>query len=196
MGLILGPLDSTTCARSFLSFHKTLFFSKEPFEKNLDPFGLATDEQLWETLRRARIIKSEDLDEVKSQMDPSKMHKFHLDRDVDVDGENFSLGEKQLIAFARALVRGSKILILDEATSSVDYATDKILQEAIVEEFSDCTILCIAHRLKTILNYDRVMVMDQGQVVEFDKPINLFKKQGTFFQMCEKAGINEKEFGH
>lgn len=164
--------------------------------KNLDPFGLATDEQLWETLRRARIIKSEDLNEVKSQTDPNKMHKFHLDRDVDVDGENFSLGEKQLIAFARALVRGSKILILDEATSSVDYATDKILQEAIVEEFSDCTILCIAHRLKTILNYDRVMVMDQGQVVEFDKPINLFKKQGTFFQMCEKAGINEKEFGH
>lgn len=164
--------------------------------KNLDPFGLATDEQLWETLRRARIIKSEDLNEVKSQTDPSKMHKFHLNRDVDVDGENFSLGEKQLIAFARALVRGSKILILDEATSSVDYATDKILQEAIVEEFSECTILCIAHRLKTILNYDRVMVMDQGQVVEFDKPINLFKKQGIFFQMCEKAGINEKEFGH
>lgn len=164
--------------------------------KNLDPFGLATDEQLWETLRRARIIKSEDLNEVKSQTDPSKMHKFHLNRDVDVDGENFSLGEKQLIAFARALVRGSKILILDEATSSVDYATDKILQEAIVEEFCECTILCIAHRLKTILNYDRVMVMDQGQVVEFDKPINLFKKQGIFFQMCEKAGINEKEFGH
>lgn len=164
--------------------------------KNLDPFGLATDEQLWETLRRARIIKSEDLNEVKSQTDPSKMHKFHLNRDVDVDGENFSLGEKQLIAFARALVQGSKILILDEATSSVDYATDKILQEAIVEEFSECTILCIAHRLKTILNYDRVMVMDQGQVVEFDKPINLFKKQGIFFQMCEKAGINEKEFGH
>lgn len=167
---------------------------KGSIRKNLDPLGLESDEVLWETLRRGHIIKSEELENVKKQTDPNKMHKFHLDREVELDGENFSLGEKQLIAFARALVRGSKVLILDEATSSVDYATDAILQEAIIKEFSDCTILCIAHRLKTILHYDRVIVMDQGEVAEFDTPWNLYNKDGLFRQMCEKADIHESDF--
>lgn len=169
---------------------------KGTIRKNLDPLGLETDETLWDTLRRGHIVKSDELEEVKLQTDSSKMHKFHLDREVDLDGENFSLGEKQLIAFARALVRGSKVLILDEATSSVDYATDAILQEAINKEFSGCTILCIAHRLKTILHYDRVMVMDQGQVAEFDTPLNLYKKNGIFRQMCDKAEIHEGDFAN
>lgn len=167
---------------------------KGTIRRNLDPLGVVTDDVLWDTLRRGHIIKSNELKEVKSELDPSKMHKFHLDREVDLDGENFSLGEKQLIAFARALVRGSKILILDEATSSVDYATDAILQEAIIKEFSECTILCIAHRLKTILHYDRIMVMDRGEVAEFDTPLNLFKRNGIFRLMCEKAEIQQSDF--
>lgn len=167
---------------------------KGTVRKNLDPLGLETDEELWNMLTRSRIINSKELDEVKLQTDPNKMHKFHLDREVDLDGENFSLGEKQLLAFARALVRGSKILILDEATSSIDFATDAVLQQAIIKEFKNCTILCIAHRLKTILHYDRVIVMEHGEVAEFDSPLNLYKKRGIFHQMCEKADIHEDDF--
>lgn len=163
---------------------------KGTIRKNLDPFDTKTDEQLWDTLVRAGIIDREIIDEVKLQdKKGGELHKFHLDFEVMDGGENFSLGEKQLVAFARALVRGTKILILDEATSSVDLATDTKLQEAISREFKECTILCIAHRLNTILNYDRVMVMESGEIAEFDTPKALYKKGGIFTQMCEKSSI-------
>lgn len=164
--------------------------------KNLDPFGEKTDDELWSILRRTDIVSSDEFEKVKAQSstDPN-LHKFHLERVVEKEGINFSLGERQLISFARALARGSKILILDEATSSVDYATDKKIQDAIVSEFSDCTILCIAHRLRTILNYDRVIVMDDGRIVEFDTPKDLFNKEDSQFrQMCNKTGITEGDF--
>lgn len=167
---------------------------KGTIRKNLDPFGEQSDEALWEVLWRAKIIAKAEIDSVKLQKDEADLHKFHLDQNVDTDGENFSLGEKQLIAFARALVRGSKVLILDEATSSVDYATDSKLQSAIIEEFANCTILCIAHRLKTILNYDRIIVMDKGSIVEFDTPRNLYNSPNSIFRlMCEKSGVQRDE---
>lgn len=164
--------------------------------KNLDPFGEKTDEQLWNVLRRTNIIDSDLFETVKLQLpsDP-ELHRFHLDRVVEREGANFSLGERQLVSFARALVRDTKILVLDEATSSVDYATDKKIQDAIVSEFSYCTILCIAHRLKTILKYDRIIVMEKGEVVEFDTPVNLFNLSGGYFrQMCDKTGIIAGDF--
>lgn len=163
---------------------------------NLDPFDERTDDELWDILTRTRIIEQSEIEFVKLQSKDSKdLHKFHLDREVEDDGGNFSLGERQLIAFARALVRGSKILILDEATSSVDYATDSKIQEAIVKEFADCTIMCIAHRLKTILNYDRILVMDYGEIKEFDTPWNLFNSRKSIFrQMCEKSKILSLDF--
>lgn len=164
--------------------------------KNLDPFGEKTDDQLWSVLRRTNIIATEDIEVVKKQMPLDfNLHKFHLDRVVGKEGANFSLGERQLISFARALVRESKILVLDEATSSVDYVTDKKIQGAVVAEFGHCTILCIAHRLKTILNYDRIIVMDKGEIKEFDTPHRLFLQESSLFrQMCEKAGITDADF--
>ncbi|GME81213.1 unnamed protein product [Ambrosiozyma monospora] len=93
------------------------------------------------------------------------------------------------------MVKESKILILDEATSSVDYETDAKIQATIVQEFGHCTILCIAHRLKTIINYDRILVMDKGEVAEFDTPLNLFKRSdGIFRSMCDKSGIVNDDF--
>ncbi|RLV95497.1 Oligomycin resistance ATP-dependent permease YOR1 [Spathaspora sp. JA1] len=121
--------------------------------------------------------------------------KFHLDKVVESEGENFSLGERQLVSFARALVRESKILILDEATSSVDYETDHKIQNTIASEFANCTILCIAHRLKTIINYDRILVMDKGRVSEFDSPWKLFNQPGSLFrEMCDKSNITADDF--
>lgn len=164
--------------------------------KNLDPFDRNSDEELWNALARAGLIAREQLEFVKAQdPDSENLHKFHLSRYVEDEGVNFSLGERQLISFARALVRGSKILILDEATSSVDYETDSKIQETITREFSHCTILCIAHRLKTIINYDRIVVLDKGRIVEFDTPINLFRSQGSIFQqMCERSNIVDADF--
>lgn len=166
--------------------------------KNLDPFGFSSDEHLWESLSRAGLIEPSKLNLVKAQSPTDEnLHKFHLDRDVEDNGSNFSLGERQLISFARALVRGSKILILDEATSSVDYETDNKIQETIVREFKDCTILCIAHRLKTIVHYDRILVLDKGEIQGFDTPWNLFNLKGSIFhQMCVKSNITEQDFIH
>lgn len=164
--------------------------------KNLDPFGLSSDETLWDALRRAGLIESDKFDFTKSQSgDSENLHKFHLDREVEDEGSNFSLGERQLIAFARALVRDSKILILDEATSSVDYETDFKIQNTVANEFGQCTILCIAHRLRTILNYDRILVLDKGEIKEFDTPWNLFNSPNSIFQqMCERSNIMAEDF--
>lgn len=164
--------------------------------KNLDPFGQSPDDKLWDALRRAGLIEELQLQAIKNQdKENSNLHKFHLSQSVEDEGSNFSLGERQLIALARALVRDSKILILDEATSSVDYETDAKIQATIAKEFSDCTILCIAHRLKTIIDYDKILVLDRGAIKEFDSPWNLFNlKDGIFSQMCAKSKIQETDF--
>ncbi|AET40393.1 ATP-binding cassette transporter YOR1 Ecym_5660 [Eremothecium cymbalariae DBVPG len=123
------------------------------------------------------------------------MHKFHLDQTVEEDGSNFSVGERQFLALARALVRQTKILILDEATSSVDYETDAQIQARIVQEFQHATIMCVAHRLKTILHYDRILVMEKGRVAEFDTPLRLYNEQGSIFRsMCDQSSITLTDF--
>lgn len=168
--------------------------------KNLDPFQEHPDDLLWDSLVSGGAISAEELEEVQTQKPDdtgsfSGMHKFHLDQKVEEEGANFSLGERQLLALTRALVRQSKILILDEATSSVDYETDSKIQSRISAAFSDCTILCIAHRLKTILAYDRILVLEKGEIEEFDTPRNLYAKEnGVFRQMCTKSGITEEDF--
>lgn len=165
---------------------------------NLDPFNTHDDDRLWDALRRTGLVKENEISTVRNQSKGDKeLHKFHLDQPVEDDGSNFSLGERQLLAFARALVRDANILILDEATSSVDYETDAKIQSTIVREFGHCTILCIAHRLKTILNYDRILVLDRGEIKEFDTPWNLFNQQGSIFQqMCERSDINAADFAN
>lgn len=164
--------------------------------KNLDPFGQNPDEKLWNALKNTGLIPADKFEQIKRQSKQDEnLHKFHLDQNVEDEGSNFSLGEKQLIAFARALVRELKVLILDEATSSVDYETDDKIQSTIVNEFSQCTILCIAHRLKTILNYDKILVLDKGELQEYDTPWKLFNKKNSIFQqMCEKSNIVSDDF--
>ncbi|CCH46371.1 Oligomycin resistance ATP-dependent permease [Wickerhamomyces ciferrii] len=165
--------------------------------KNLDPFDEHDEDKLWDALRRSGLIEDEQVLEVIKKQDKldENFHKFHLNQQVEDEGANFSLGERQLLALARALVRDSKILILDEATSSVDYETDAKIQTTIANEFKDCTILCIAHRLKTILGYDRILVLEQGEIEQFDEPVTLFNEvDGIFRQMCDRSDIKSSDF--
>lgn len=162
--------------------------------RNLDPFSERNDDELWDALRRSHLIKSEDLQDIRNETNIDNLSKFHLESQVLENGSNFSLGERQLISLARALVRQCKILIMDEATSSVDYETDHLIQETIATEFRNCTILCIAHRLKTIIGYDRILVLEQGELEEYDSPLRLFQKGGLFNEMCSSAGICDENF--
>ncbi len=158
--------------------------------QNLDPTGEKSDAELHSALARAGLIAKPDAP--KDATD--RFAKFKLDASVADDGSNFSAGERQLVALCRALVKNSKVIILDEATSSVDVETDSSVQKAIQDEFKDQSLLCVAHRLSTIVYYDRVLVMDQGQVAEFDHPLALFDKADSIFRsMCDKAGLNRED---
>lgn len=117
-----------------------------------------------------------------------------LDSIVEEDGLNFSLGQRQLMALARALVRGSQIIVCDEATSSVDMETDDKIQATIASGFRGKTLLCIAHRLRTIIGYDRICVMDQGAIAELDNPMVLYQNEnGIFRGMCDRSGIRVED---
>ncbi|KZP02645.1 P-loop containing nucleoside triphosphate hydrolase protein, partial [Athelia psychrophila] len=95
--------------------------------------------------------------------------------------------EKQLLCMARAILKQSKVLVMDRATANVDYATDELIRETISHEFPDSTILTIAHRLRTVIVYDRVMILDQGRIVEFDKPAALLADRSSGFYGSRKA---------
>ncbi|CAH7667979.1 P-loop containing nucleoside triphosphate hydrolase protein [Phakopsora pachyrhizi] len=137
---------------------------------NLDPLGEYEDLKVWEVLKRVGL-------------DREIQKKCTLESEIEVDGVNLSFGERSMISLGRAMLRGSKIVILDEATASVDYKTDERLQETIQNEFRGKTVLCIAHRLKTVIGYDRILVMDNGTLAEFDTPLNLFSKRFGIFKV-------------
>jgi ATP-binding cassette subfamily C (CFTR/MRP) protein 1 len=155
---------------------------------NLDPFDKHTDLELYSVLRQADLI-SED-----QRTEDSKAHRIHLDTTVEEEGTNFSLGQRQLMALARALLRRSQIIVCDEATSSVDFDTDRRIQRTMSECFRGKTLLYIAHRLRTILNYDKICVMDAGKIAEFDTPLALWQRDGIFRSMCDRSIISLKDF--
>ena len=131
---------------------------------NLDPFNQRTDDELWTVLAQVNLKTF-----VASL-------EFGLDSYVAEYGDNYSQGQKQLMCIGRALLRRSRIIVLDDATAAVDQSTDALIQKTIKESFADCTVLTIAHRLNTIMDSTRVMVLDKGYLAEFDTPQNLINK--------------------
>ncbi|KAJ2249336.1 hypothetical protein GGI13_004324 [Coemansia sp. RSA 455] len=147
--------------------------------ENLDPFNTYSDQEIWRALEHARLA-----DFVRTKDE-------RLEFVVNQGGENFSVGQRQLICLARALLKRAKVLVLDEATAAIDPESDAIIQASIRKEFKDCTVLTIAHRLNTIIDSDRILVLDQGQVAEFDTPDALLAKEGGLFKgLWENASEN------
>nr|XP_005586156.2 ATP-binding cassette sub-family C member 4 isoform X4 [Macaca fascicularis] len=148
--------------------------------KNLDPFNEHTDEELWNALQEVQLKETiEDL--------PGKM-----DTELAESGSNFSVGQRQLVCLARAILRKNQILIIDEATANVDPRTDELIQKKIREKFAHCTVLTIAHRLNTIIDSDRIMVLDSGRLKEYDEPYVLLQnKESLFYKMVQQLGKAE-----
>merc|ERR1712228_863847 len=149
-----------------------------PLRINLDPFAVHSDDEIWKALELAH------LKEYTSGLDAGLQH------EVAEGGENLSVGQRQLVCLARALLRKTKILILDEATAAVDLETDDLIQATIRKEFVDSTVMTIAHRLNTIMDYDRIMVLDKGRLVEFASPEHLLAdNKSIFYGMAVDAGL-------
>ncbi|KAF0492846.1 ABC transporter [Gigaspora margarita] len=154
---------------------------------NLDPFNEHSDLVLWNAPRRVHLIKNHSPISEKNESNNSffisnqknnKQEPIMLDSPVKEHGSNFSQGQRQLIAIARALVHHTKLIIMVEATASIDFKTDHLIQATIREEFKDNTVITIAHRLRTVADYDRILVMESGNIVEFDIPYLLLQKPG------------------
>ncbi|KJA19718.1 hypothetical protein HYPSUDRAFT_1094370 [Hypholoma sublateritium FD-334 SS-4] len=198
---------------TFIPQDATLFSGT--LRDNLDPFHDYEDSDCINVLKRVHLISDDEpvsLDEASSSRAPSELadasladsssvttktdndtKAINLETKISPGGTNFSQGQRQLIALARALLRQSSIIILDEATSSIDFATDTKIQAAIREEFNASLLLTIAHRIRTVIDYDRLLVLDKGEIAEFDTPANLINKEGGIFRdMCMKSGSFEE----
>ncbi|KAF8307170.1 hypothetical protein DL93DRAFT_2171840 [Clavulina sp. PMI_390] len=152
--------------------------------QNLDPFAEHDDAELNDALRASGLTSL--------QEDLPAEERITLDTAVGASGGNFSVGQRQIIALARALVRHSKILILDEATASMDHTTDALIQTSLRTRFRDCTVLTIAHRLQTIMDSDKILVLESGKLVEFDSPIDLLAREESVFRdMVDGSGDRE-----
>lgn len=152
---------------------------KGSIRDNLDPERKYQDASIWEALESVQINKLFS----------------SLDKEIDGNGDSFSLGQKQLISIARAILRNNKIVILDEATANLDLETDRQIQETIQKCFAQCTMLVIAHKLESVSQYDKIIVVDKGQIVEFDTPAALQQnKNGFFYQMMQKYQKPDESF--
>ncbi|PWN51467.1 putative ABC transporter [Violaceomyces palustris] len=172
---------------------------------NLDPTGESDDATLWDALRRVCLI-SEAHGQVPTETDTSTLTEptekvpvaesgatpdLHLEMSIHEDGSNLSVGQRCLVSMARALVKRSRIVILDEATASIDFETDQKIQKVLREDLRECTTLTVAHRLNTVVGYaDKVCVMDQGEIVEVGKPEDLYQREDSIFRsMCQSSHL-------
>lgn len=181
-GIIIDGLDITRIPLERIR-NKISIIPQEPvlfsgtMKKNLDPFNEYSDEVLWKALEQVELKEA--------VIDLGN----GLDSQISEGGANFSVGQRQLVCLARALIRKNKILVLDEATANVDPQTDVLIQKTIRTKFSDCTVLTIAHRLHTIMDSDKILLMSNGCISDYDDPHHLLQKEsGLLHELVEATG--------
>lgn len=177
-GTLRRYANSVIWIRSIGNRHFDHFLSLSIF-RNLDPFEEYTDDDIWCALESVKL---------KNVITDS----FGLQSTVLAHGANYSVGQRQLLCLARAILRKNRILVLDEATANVDPQTDILIQQTIRTNFVHCSVITVAHRLHTIIDSDRVIVMDAGSIVEFDEPHQLLQnRRGIFYGMVKALGGHE-----
>jgi len=165
------PLNILRTRMCILPQEATMFSGT--VRSNLDPFGKYSEDDLKHVLELVNC-------------------NLELNDEVLEDGENFSMGQKQMICLARSLLKGSKILVMDEATANIDIKTDQTIQEMVKENFKNCTVITIAHRLHTIIDSDRVLVFEGGKLIENDSPQRLMSVNSTFNNYLKKSGCEDE----
>ena len=142
---------------------------------NIDPFDLKEDEEIISILKKIGFEYTETDEQI-------------LNRKIEQGGSNLSVGEKQLICIARAILRKTKIVVMDEATANIDMKTEEKIQKALQYVLNDSTVITVAHRIKTIIDYDKILVLDNGKIIEFDTPQNLLKQEKSlFYELYSKS---------
>ncbi|CAF0805769.1 unnamed protein product [Adineta ricciae] len=175
------PLDRLRQRLSIIPQDPVLFTGT--IRSNLDQFGRYSDAEIWNALEQVQLKK------LVREVLPDGLQSH-----VSESGSNLSVGQKQLMCLARAILKKSKILVIDEATANVDNATDELIQKAIREQFAGCTVLTVAHRLRTVIDSDRVMVLSDGKVVEFDSAKALLSNGDSYFsELVKQTGPAEAE---
>lgn len=171
----IKTIDITQLRRSISIIPQDPVLFTGTLRDNLDPNNLFTDQQLWTSLEQVEMKQN-----------------FNALSDQIVDGGlNFSIGQRQLVCLARAIIKRNKILILDEVTSNMDSKTDEVMQKIIKNNFSDYTIITIAHRLNTVIDSDKILVVDSGRIKQFGAPKLLLEdREGLFFKMVQGDGTS------
>lgn len=182
-GVDVGRIGLSTLRRNLSIIPQDPIIFSNTVRYNLDPFCTASDDELWEVLNKVQMT------EVIAGLPNG------LDEQASEGGENFSQGQRQLLCIARALLRKPKILVMDEATASIDNSTDATIQHMIRENFSEATVLTIAHRLNTIMDSDRVLVLNDGSVAEYDSPQQLLNNEQSQFKAMVEKSKAAKELG-
>ena len=157
--------------------------------KNLDPFGKRSDDELLKALCEVNLTKANP----GNSQEIVSYEGVQLSDPVQIDGENFSLGQRQQLSLSRALLNHSNVVILDEATSNIDLKVDAEIQKNMMRLLANRTVISIAHRLRSVLGFDKIVVLDQGQVAEAGSPRELFDKGGIFTEMCRRSGIKGED---
>ncbi|XP_065858694.1 ABC transporter C family member 10-like isoform X1 [Euphorbia lathyris] len=177
--IVIDGIDISTIGLHDLRSHlaiipqePTLFVGSVRY--NLDPFSNHTDEEIWQVVEKCHLQAA------------IQEKEGGLDSPVTQDGLNWSMGQRQLFCLGRALLKRSKILVLDEATASIDNATDSVIQKTIRTEFADCTVITVAHRIPTVVNCTMVLAISDGKLAEYDEPLKLMSTEGSIFGQLVK----------
>jgi ATP-binding cassette subfamily C (CFTR/MRP) protein 4 len=168
--ILIDGVDIKTLSLEYLRNHISII-PQDPLlfqgsiRENIDPLNHYTDDEIWNTLEKVHM----------------RDHIHSLELTITEHGSNFSTGQRQLICLARAIIKKNKIVVLDEATANMDPDTEFLVQKAIADNFANCTLFIIAHRLQSVLDCNKILVMERGEVVEYADPLILMENKNSFF---------------